>query len=190
MRFTYQSMVTPSSVYDYDMKTRERTLLKQQEVPRRLRSGAVRGASASGPTARDGTKVPISLVYRKGLALDGKAPLLLYAYGSYGVVAERRRSRRTASACSIAASSTRMAHIRGGGELGEEWREQGRMMKKMNTFTDFIDCAEYLVQEPLHVARPAGHPGRQRRRPARWARWRTCGRTSSRPSSRRCRSST
>jgi oligopeptidase B len=144
VRFTYQSMVTPSSVYDYRMDTRERTLLKQQEVlggydPARYEAKRIWSVS------RDGTRVPVSLVYRKGLVLDGRAPLLLYAYGSYGV------------SMSPAFSSNRLslldrgfvyalAYIRGGGELGEEWREQGRMMQKMNTFTDFIDCAEYLVE--------------------------------------------
>ncbi len=143
-RFNYQSMVTPNSVYDYDMNTRRKTLLKQQEV--------LGGYDAKNYEARriwslsrDGAKVPVSLVYKKGVKLDGTAPLLLYAYGSYG------------SSMSPTFSSSRLAlldrgviyalaHIRGGGELGEEWREQGRMMKKLNTFYDFIDCAEHLVK--------------------------------------------
>ncbi len=144
VRFTYQSMVTPASVYDYRMDTRERLLLKQREVlggydPQNYESKRIWSVS------RDGTRVPVSLVYRKGLVLDGRAPLLLYAYGSYGV------------SMSPAFSSNRLslldrgfvyalAYIRGGGELGEEWRQQGRMMQKMNTFTDFIDCAEHLVR--------------------------------------------
>ncbi len=143
VRFAYQSMVTPSSVYDYRMDTRERTLLKQQEVLGGY-DPAQYEARRVWATSRDGTRVPISLVYRKGLVLDGQAPLLLYAYGSYGI------------SMSPAFSSGRLslldrgfvyalAYVRGGGELGEEWREQGRMMQKMNTFTDFIDCAGYLV---------------------------------------------
>ena len=144
LRYNYQSMVTPSSVYDYDLNTRKRTLLKQQEVlggydPTKYE------AKRLWAVARDGVKVPMSVVYRKGLALDGKAPLLLYAYGSYG------------SSGSATFSSNRLslldrgmiyanAYIRGGGELGEEWREQGRMLNKKNTFNDFIDCAEYLVK--------------------------------------------
>ena len=144
VRFTYQSMVTPSSVYDYRMDTRARVLLKQQEVLGGY-DPAQYEAKRIWSVARDGTRVPVSLVYRKGLMLDGRAPLLLYAYGSYGV------------SMSPAFSSNRLslldrgfvyalAYIRGGGELGEEWREQGRMMQKMNTFTDFIDCAEDLVR--------------------------------------------
>ena len=96
-------------------------------------------------TARDGTKVPISLVYRKGLVLDGQAPLLLYAYGSYGISMSPTFSSNRLSLLDRGVIYA-LAYIRGGGELGEEWREQGRMMKKMNTFTDFIDCAEYLVE--------------------------------------------
>ena len=157
-------MVTPSSVYDYRMDTRERTLLKQQEVlggydPARYEAQRI------WAVARDGTRVPVSLVYRKGLALDGRAPLLLYAYGSYGVSMAPTFSSSRLSLLDRGFVYA-LAYIRGGGELGEEWREQGRMMQKMNTFTDFIDCAEYLVAKQLHVARPAGDPGRQRRRPA------------------------
>ncbi len=143
MRFAYQSMVTPSSVYDYQMDTRERTLLKQQEVlggydPTQYEARRV------WATARDGTRVPISLVYRKGLVLDGQAPLLLYAYGSYGISMSPTFSSGRLSLLDRGVIYA-LAYIRGGGELGEEWREQGRMMQKMNTFTDFIDCADYLV---------------------------------------------
>ena len=144
IRFTYQSMVTPSSVYDYDMRTRKRTLLKQQEVlsgydPKRYEAKRV------WATARDGTKVPVSLVYRKGLKLDGRAPLLLYAYGSYGASMSPTFSSGRLSLLDRGVVYA-LAYVRGGGELGEEWRDQGRMMQKMNTFTDFIDCAEYLVK--------------------------------------------
>jgi oligopeptidase B len=144
LRFNYQSMVTPSSVYDYDMNARTRTLLKRQEVlggydPARYEAKRV------WAVVRDGTKVPMSVVSRKGVALDGKAPLLLNGYGSYG------------SSGSPTFSSDRLslldrgviyvsAYVRGGGELGEDWREQGRMMKKLNTFQDFVDCADYLVK--------------------------------------------
>ena len=144
IRFTYQSMVTPSSVYDYDMNTRKRTLLKRQEVlggyePNRY------DAKRVWAVARDGTKVPISLVYRKGLELDGHAPMLLYAYGSYGASMSPTFSSGRLSLLDRGVVYA-LAYVRGGGELGEEWREQGRMMQKMNTFTDFIDCAEYLVK--------------------------------------------
>jgi oligopeptidase B len=145
IRFNYQSMVTPSSVYEYDLGTRQRTLLKRQDVlggydPSRY------VATRIWAVARDGVKVPMSIVHRKGVALDGKAPLLLYAYGSYGASGAPTFSSNRLSLLDrgvIYAS----AYIRGGGELGEEWREAGRMMKKMNTFTDFIDCADYLVKQ-------------------------------------------
>jgi oligopeptidase B len=95
--------------------------------------------------ARDGTKVPISLVSKKDVKLDGRAPLLLYAYGSYGASSAPTFSSNRLSLLDRAVIYA-LAYIRGGGELGEDWREQGRMMKKMNTFTDFIDCAEHLVK--------------------------------------------
>jgi oligopeptidase B len=144
VRFNYQSMVTPSSVYDYDMTTRKRTLLKRTEVlggytPRNYESQRI------WAVARDGTKVPISVVYRKGTKLDGSAPLLLYAYGSYGASQAPTFSSSRLSLLDRGVIYA-LAYIRGGGELGEEWREQGRMMQKMNTFTDFIDCAEHLVK--------------------------------------------
>jgi oligopeptidase B len=143
VRFTYQSMVTPSSVYDYRMDTRERALLKRQEVLGGY-DPAHYEATRVWSTSRDGTRVPISLVYRKGVAFDGRAPLLLYAYGSYGLSMAPTFSSSRLSLLDRGFVYA-IAYVRGGGELGEEWREQGRMMQKMNTFTDFIDCAEYLV---------------------------------------------
>lgn len=144
LRFTYQSMVTPSSIYDYDMKARTRTLLKQQPVlggydPKMYEAKRI------WAVARDGTKVPISLVYKKGVKLDGKAPLLLSGYGSYGVSMTPTFTSNRLSLLDRGAIYA-IAYIRGGGELGEEWRDQGRMMKKLNTFYDFIDCAEFLVK--------------------------------------------
>jgi len=144
VRFTYQSMITPPSVYDYDLNTCERTLLKRQEVlggyaaeqyeTRRIWS-----------VSRDGVKVPVSLMYRKGTRWDGTAPMLLYAYGSYGASQAPTFSSARLSLIDRGAVYA-LAYIRGGGELGEEWREQGRMLQKMNTFNDFIDCADYLVK--------------------------------------------
>ncbi len=144
LRFNYQSMVTPPSVYEYDMNTKARQLLKRQEVlggydPKNYAAKRVWGV------ARDGTKVPISLVYKSGLQLDGKAPMLLYAYGSYGISMPPGFSSPRLSLLDRGVVYA-LAHIRGGGELGEPWREQGRMMQKMNTFTDFIDCADWLVK--------------------------------------------
>ena len=144
IRYGYQSMVTPSSVYEYDLKTRQRTLLKQQEV---LGGYEAKNYEARRiwAVARDGTKVPVSLVHRKGVVQDGKAPMLLYAYGSYGASMAPTFSSSRLSLLDRGVIYA-VAYIRGGGELGEEWREAGRMNQKMNTFNDFIDCAEYLIK--------------------------------------------
>jgi len=142
VRFSYQSMVTPPTVYDYDMNTGKRTLLKQQEG---LGGYDAKNYEAKRiwAVARDGVKVPVSLVYKKGVKSDGTAPMLLYAYGSYGIsMAPTFSSSRLALLDRGVIYA--LAYIRGGGELGEEWREEGRMMKKLNTFNDFVDCADYL----------------------------------------------
>jgi oligopeptidase B len=144
LRFNYQSMITPSSVYDYDMASRQRKLLKRQEVlggydPSRYEAKRV------WAVARDGVKVPMSIVHRKGVALDGKAPLLLYGYGSYGASGAPTFSSSRLSLLDRGVIFVN-SYIRGGGELGEEWREAGRMMKKINTFNDFVDCADFLVK--------------------------------------------
>ncbi len=144
-RFSYQSLITPSSVFDYDMQSRKRTLLKQQEVlggydPKLYRTERL------WATARDGVKVPISIVYKSGLKKDGKAPLWLYAYGSYGFGTPATFSSNNLSLLDRGFSYA-IAHIRGGNEMGEAWHDDGMLMKKKNTFYDFIDCAEYLVTE-------------------------------------------
>jgi oligopeptidase B len=144
LRFNYQSMVTPSSIYDFDMNSRQRTLLKQQEVLGGY-DPAQYEAARIWAVARDGVKVPMSVVRKKGVALDGKAPLLLYAYGSYGASGAPTFSSSRLSLLDRGAIYV-TAYIRGGGELGEEWREAGRMMHKINTFNDFIDCADFLVK--------------------------------------------
>jgi oligopeptidase B len=144
VRFGYQSLVTPSSVFDYDMKTRERKLLKQTEVPG---YDATRYASERiYATASDGTRIPLSIVYKKGMQRDGKNPLLLYGYGSYGNSIAPSFNNARLSLLDRGVVYV-IAHIRGGGELGEAWREQGRMMFKKNTFTDFIASAEHLIKE-------------------------------------------
>jgi oligopeptidase B len=141
-RYTYQSLVTPSSVFDYDMEKRASTLMKQQEVlggydPAQYVSERIFA------TAKEGVRVPISLVYKKGLQRDSKAPLFLTGYGSYGfpypVTFSSNRLALLDRGFVIA-----LGHIRGGGEMGKPWHDDGRMMKKMNTFTDFIACAEFL----------------------------------------------
>ena len=144
VRYGYNSLVTPNSVFDYDMSTGKSTLKKQTEVPGGFDKANYK-AERVFATASDGTKIPMSMVYRKGTKLDGSAPLLLYAYGSYGISIPPTFSATRLSLLDRGVIYV-IAHIRGGGELGEEWRQAGRMMKKMNTFTDFIACADHLVK--------------------------------------------
>ena len=143
IQFTYNSMVTPQSTFEYDLRSRERKLLKQADVYGYDRAGYE--SKRLWATARDGTKVPVAIVYKKGTPMDGTAPMLLYAYGSYGASLDPTFSSGRVSLLDRGFIYA-LASIRGGGELGEEWREAGRMMKKMNTFTDFIDVADYLVK--------------------------------------------
>ncbi|HEX6728677.1 MAG TPA: S9 family peptidase [Pyrinomonadaceae bacterium] len=143
-RYNYNSMVTPNSVFDYDMKTSKATLLKQTEVPGGFDRANYQSERVFA-TASDGTKIPMSMVYRKGTKLDGSAPLLLYGYGSYGASIPPTFSSNRLSLLDRGVIYV-IAHIRGGGELGEEWRQAGRMMNKINTFTDFIACAEHLIK--------------------------------------------
>jgi oligopeptidase B len=161
LRYAYQSFITPSSVFDYDVRARRSELLKQQPVlggydPKQYASERVHA------TASDGTKIPISLVYKKELKRDGTRPLLLYGYGSYGI------------SSNVSFNSNRLAlidrgviyavaHIRGGGDLGKPWYDDGKLMKKMNTFTDFIAAGEHLVKEkytsPERMAATGGSAG-------------------------------
>jgi oligopeptidase B len=144
-RFGYTSLTTPTTTYDYDVSTRGRTLIKQQPVPGGF-DAANYESERIWATASDGVKVPISLVWRKGTPRDGTAPCWLYGYGSYGI------------SMPVAFSPNRLAlldrgfvyaiaHIRGGGDLGQPWHDDGRLMNKRNTFTDFIACAEHLIAE-------------------------------------------
>jgi len=143
LRYNYQSLSTPSSVFDYDMNTRAAKLLKQTEVPGGFDKNNYKTERVFA-TASDGTKIPMSVVYRTNVKRDGSAPLLLYGYGSYGISIPPSFS---ASRLALLDRGVvyAIAHIRGGGELGEPWRDAGRMMNKINTFTDFIACAEHLV---------------------------------------------
>jgi oligopeptidase B len=145
LRYSYQSLVTPSSVFDYDVDKRTSTLLKEQPVL----GGYDRAQYQSErlfATAKDGVKVPISIVYRKGLKRDGSAPLYLNGYGSYGFPFPVNFSSNRLSLLDRGVVVA-IAHIRGGGEMGKGWHDDGRMMKKKNTFTDFIAAAESLVAE-------------------------------------------
>jgi len=144
VRYSYNSLVTPNSTFDYDMNTGKTTLLKQTEVPGGFDRMNYKSERVFA-TAADGTKIPMSMVYRKGIKLDGSAPLLLYGYGSYGASIPPTFSSTRLSLLDRGVIFV-IAHIRGGGELGEEWRQAGRMMNKMNTFTDFIASAEALVK--------------------------------------------
>ena len=162
-RFSYASLTTPNSTYDYNLMSKERTLLKQQEVL----GGEFKSENYTSErlyaVGRDGeTKIPISIVYKKGYKKDGSAPLLLYGYGSYG------------SNMNPYFSSTRLslldrgfafaiAHIRGGQEMGRDWYENGKLLKKKNTFYDFIDCGKFLVDNgytsPSHLYAQGGSAG-------------------------------
>lgn len=144
VRYVYESLVTPTSYFDYDMRTGKSTLLKQEEVPGGFDRANYKSERVFA-TASDGTKIPMSMVYRKGVKLDGSAPLLLYGYGSYGYSIPPTFSSNRLSLLDRGVIFV-IGHIRGGSEMGEEWRQAGRMMNKMNTFTDFIACAEALVK--------------------------------------------
>jgi len=144
-RFRYQSLVTPPSVFDYDVTTRERTLLKQTEVlggydPGRYRSERLHA------TAGDGTRIPISLVRRADMPRDGSSPMLLTGYGAYGLPYPVTFTSNRLSLLDRGVTFA-IAHVRGGGELGKRWHDAGRMLQKRNTFTDFIAAAEFLVKE-------------------------------------------
>jgi oligopeptidase B len=143
IRYAYSSMITPNSTYEYDFKTRKSELIKQQEIP----SGYDKTKYETKrlwAVARDGVKVPISIVWKKGTKLDGSAPMLLYAYGSYGYSMTPNFSITRLSLLDRGMIYA-IAHIRGGSELGEKWRQEGRMFKKLNTFHDFVDSAKWLV---------------------------------------------
>jgi oligopeptidase B len=146
LRYIYTSMTTPLSTYDYNMENKVRTLRKQQEVVGDYDKEAYRTERLFAE-AKDGTKVPISLVYKKELfKKDGTSPLLLYAYGSYGHSMDASFSSNSLSLLDRGFVFA-IAHIRGGEEMGRQWYDDGKMMKKMNTFTDFIDCGRYLIEQ-------------------------------------------
>ncbi|MDT4967455.1 MAG: oligopeptidase [Acidobacteriota bacterium] len=145
LRFGYQSLVTPSSVFDYNMDDKTRVLKKQTEIPGGFDKANYQSERIFA-TASDGTKIPISLVYRRGIKMDGRNPLLLYGYGSYGISINPTFSSNRLSLLDRGVIFA-IAHIRGGGELGEPWRDAGRMMTKRNTFTDFIASAEHLIKQ-------------------------------------------
>jgi oligopeptidase B len=161
LRFSYQSFITPASVYDYDVRSGEKTLLKRIEVlggydPSRYQSERLHAKAA------DGTAIPISIVYRKGLRRDGSSSMLLIGYGSYGISLPVTFSSDRLSMLDRGVSVA-FAHVRGGGEIGKKWHDQGRMMSKRSTFTDFISAAEYLIAQgftrPEHLVVQGGSAG-------------------------------
>src|SRR5262249_6633095 len=143
IRFTYSSMTTPAQVFDYDMQTRGRTLRKTQEVPSGHDPADYVTRRLQAP-ARDGELVPISLLYHKNTPLDGSAPLFLYGYGSYGIAIPSGFSTTRLSLVDRGLIFA-IAHIRGGKDKGYRWYTGGKHKTKLNTFTDFIDAAEFLV---------------------------------------------
>ena len=145
LRFEYTSMRTPLSIYDYDMTSRQRTLLKREEVLGGFDSENYITERLHARAA-DGAEIPLSVLYRKGLTRNGDNPLLLYGYGSYGLSIDAAFQSPRLSLVDRGFVFA-IAHIRGGQELGRQWYEAGKLLKKKNTFTDFITCAEFLIRE-------------------------------------------
>ncbi|KPK04283.1 MAG: protease 2, partial [Gemmatimonas sp. SG8_28] len=161
LRYMYTSLTTPGSVYDFDMATRERTLLKREEVlggydPADYVSERVYA------TARDGARIPVSIVYRSDWERDGSHPLLLYGYGSYGASMDASFSSVRLSLLDRGFAYA-IAHVRGGMEMGRHWYDGGKLLMKRNTFTDFIDVAQFLIVEryttPLVLFAQGGSAG-------------------------------
>ncbi len=146
LRYGYQSMATPSSIIDFNMRTKEKKVLKEQEVLGGKFDKNNYIEERIWANATDGTKVPISIVYRKGIQKDGKNPFLLYAYGSYGATMDPYFSSTRLSLLDRGFIYA-IAHIRGGEDLGREWYENGKLLKKKNTFTDFVDCSKFVIAE-------------------------------------------
>lgn len=162
LRFGYQSMATPSSVIDFNMKTKEKEVKKEQQVLGGKFNKENYIEKRVWATTIDGTKVPMSLVYKHDLKMDGNNPLLQYAYGSYGSTMDPYFSTIRLSLLDRGFIYA-IAHIRGGEDLGREWYEEGKLLEKKNTFTDFIDCSKYLIAKkytsPKHLYAEGGSAG-------------------------------
>ena len=162
LRYSYQSLATPSSVIDFNMTTKEKEIKKEQQVLGGKFDKKNYIEERIWAAATDGTKVPISIVYRKELKKDGKNPLLLYAYGSYGITMDTYFSSTRLSILDRGFVFA-IAHIRGGEDLGRQWYEDGKLLKKKNTFTDFIDCSKHVIKEkytsPEHLYAEGGSAG-------------------------------
>ncbi|OYQ46857.1 S9 family peptidase [Flavobacterium aurantiibacter] len=162
LRYSYQSMLTPPSVIEFNMETKQSTVLKEQEVQGGNFDKNNYIEERVWATATDGTQVPISMVYAKNLKKDGSNPTLLYAYGSYGVTLDPYFSTVRLSLLDRGFIYA-IAHIRGGEDLGREWYENGKLLKKKNTFTDFIACSNFLITQkytsPQHLYAEGGSAG-------------------------------
>ena len=160
-RYVYESLTTPESTYDYDLKNKAHSLLKEQEVPGGFNRNDYQTERLFA-MARDGTRVPVSIVYRKGLKKNGNNPLLQYAYGSYGSSSYPYFNSDLLSLLDRGFVYA-IAHIRGGSEMGRDWYFDGRQLNKKNTFTDFIDASKFLVEEgytsPKHLYAMGGSAG-------------------------------
>jgi oligopeptidase B len=162
LRYSYSSLTTPNSVYDYNLTSREKKLMKREEVLGGDFDPANYEAKRIYATADDGKKIPMSIVYRKGISLNGENPTLLYGYGSYGITMDPRFNSSRLSLLDRGFVFG-MAHIRGSQVYGRPWYEDGKLLNKMNTFTDFNDCAEQLIQSgytsPNHLYAMGGSAG-------------------------------
>jgi len=162
LRYSYQSMGTPSSVIDFNMKTKEKEIKKEQQVLGGKFDKKNYIEERVWATAQDGTKIPISMVYKKDLKKDGKNPLLLYAYGSYGATMDPYFSSTRLSLLDRGFVYA-IAHIRGGEDMGRPWYENGKLLHKKNTFTDFVDCSKFVIAEkytsPEHLYAEGGSAG-------------------------------
>lgn len=162
LRYRYNSMATPSSIIDFNMTTKEKEIKKEQEVlgGKFVKENYVE--KRIWATARDGVKVPMSIVYHKDTQLDGNAPILQYAYGSYGATIDPYFSTVRLSLLDRGYVYA-LAHIRGGQYLGRPWYENGKLLNKKNTFTDFVDCSKFLISErytsPNHLYAMGGSAG-------------------------------
>lgn len=162
LRYVYNSLTTPASVIDFNMDTKESVVMKEQQVldPQFDKNNYV--SERVWAPAQDGTKIPISLVYKKGIELNGKNPLLQYGYGSYGHTVDPSFSTTRLSLLDRGFIWA-IAHVRGGEYLGRKWYEDGKLLKKKNTFTDFIDCSNYLIAQkytsPKHLYAMGGSAG-------------------------------
>lgn len=152
LRYGYNSLTTPASVIDFDMKTKESEVKKEQEVQDPNFNKENYLSERIWATAQDGTKIPMSVVYKKGIQRDGSNPVLQYAYGSYGHTTDPSFSTSRLSLLDRGFIFV-IAHIRGGEYLGRNWYEDGKMLTKRNTFTDFIDCSKYLIEQKYTSAK-------------------------------------